>query len=81
MIRSANDESESMAVVDRLYRLAGIYNTCVICVLHFVPNGVKLRLYIGSELRERRQAFFRLRRTITWSSQLSKLSRLEMVVL
>lgn len=53
LIRSANDESESIAVVDELYRLAGIYNTCIICVLHFVPNGVKLRGHIGSELQRK----------------------------
>ena len=33
LIRSANDEMESVAIVDELYRLAGIYNTCLICVL------------------------------------------------
>lgn len=51
LIRSANDESESIAVMDELYRLAGIYNTCIVCVLHFVSNGVKLRGHIGSELQ------------------------------
>ena len=34
-------------------RLAGIYNTCIICVLHFVPNGIKLRGHIGSELQRK----------------------------
>ena len=53
LIRSANDETESIAVVDELYRLAGIYNTCIICVLHFVPNGIKLRGHIGSELQRK----------------------------
>lgn len=53
LIRSANDEAESIAVVDELYRLAGIYNTCIICVLHFVPNGIKLRGHIGSELQRK----------------------------
>lgn len=53
LIRSANDESESIAIVDELYRLAGIYNTCIICVLHFVPNGIKLRGHIGSELQRK----------------------------
>lgn len=53
LIRSANDESESIAIIDELYRLAGIYNTCIICVLHFVPNGIKLRGHIGSELQRK----------------------------
>ena len=53
LIRSANDETESIAIVDELYRLASIYNTCIICVLHFVPNGIKLRGHIGSELQRK----------------------------
>ena len=53
LIRSANDESESIAIVDDLYRLAGVYNTCIVCVLHFVPNGIKLRGHIGSELQRK----------------------------
>ena len=53
LIRSANDETESIAIVDELYRLAGIYNTCIVCVLHFVPNGIKLRGHIGSELQRK----------------------------
>ena len=53
LIRSANDETESIAIVDELYRLAGIYNTCIICVLHFVLNGIKLRGHIGSELQRK----------------------------
>ncbi len=53
LIRSANDETESIAIVDELYRLSGIYNTCIICVLHFVPNGIKLRGHIGSELQRK----------------------------
>ena len=53
LIRSANDETESVAIVDELYRLAGIYNTCLICVLHFVPSGIKLRGHIGSELQRK----------------------------
>ena len=56
LIRSANDEAESIAIVDELYRLAGIYNTCIICVLHFVPNGIKLRGHIGSELQRKAAA-------------------------
>ena len=53
LIRSANDETESIAIMDDLYCLAGIYNTCIIWVLHFVPNGIKLREHIGSELQRK----------------------------
>ncbi len=53
LIRSANDEVESIAIIDNLYRLAGIYKTCIICVLHFIPNGMKLRGHIGSELQRK----------------------------
>lgn len=53
MINSANDEGESIAVVETLYRLTGIYNTCIVSVLHFVPNGLKLRGHLGSELQRK----------------------------
>ena len=43
LVRSANDELESVDVIDEQYRLAGFYHCCIVCVLHFVPNGVKLR--------------------------------------
>lgn len=56
LIRSANDETESIAIVEELYRLAGIYRTCIICVLHFVPNSFKLRGHLGSELQRKASA-------------------------
>ena len=41
-------------VVDAMEKdLLGIYNTCIVCVLHFVPNGIKLRGHIGSELQRK----------------------------
>ncbi len=39
--------------MDELYRLAGIYQTTNVCVLHFIPNGLKLRGHLGSELRRK----------------------------
>jgi len=56
LVRCANDEAESVAIIDELYRLAGIYKTCIICVLHFVPNGLKLRGHLGSELQRKAAA-------------------------
>jgi hypothetical protein len=53
LIRSLNDEGESVALVEELHRLAGIYRTCVVCVLHLVPSGVKLRGHLGSELQRK----------------------------
>ncbi|MDR3266281.1 MAG: toprim domain-containing protein [Tannerella sp.] len=53
LVRCANDEAESVGVIDELYRLAGIYKTCIVCVLHFVPNGMKLRGHLGSELQRK----------------------------
>lgn len=29
LIRCANDEAESVALIDEIYRLAGIYRTCI----------------------------------------------------
>lgn len=56
LIKGANDEAESIAVVEELYRLAGIYKTCIITVLHFIPNGLKLRGHLGSELQRKAAA-------------------------
>ena len=73
LIRSANDDTESIAIVDELYRLAGIYNTCIICVLHFVPNGIKLRGISALSCSERRQGYSPLRRTTIQNIRLSRL--------
>ncbi|MCC8174183.1 MAG: toprim domain-containing protein, partial [Odoribacter sp.] len=56
LIKCVNDETESIAIIEEFYRLAGIYNTCIICVLHFVPNGLKLRGHLGSELQRKAAA-------------------------
>jgi hypothetical protein len=56
LVRCANDETESVGVIDELYRLAGIYKTCIVCVLHFIPNGLKLRGHLGSELQRKAAA-------------------------
>ena len=53
LIRYRQRRNGEYSHVDELYRLAGIYNTCIICVLHFVPNGIKLRGHIGSELQRK----------------------------
>lgn len=53
LVRSANDEIESIALVEELYRMAAIYKTCIIGVLHFVPSGIKLRGHIGSEMQRK----------------------------
>ena len=56
LVRCANDEAESVGIIDELYRLAGIYKTCIVCVLHFIPNGLKLRGHLGSELQRKAAA-------------------------
>ena len=56
LIKGANDETESIAVVEELYRLTGIYNTCIVTILHFIPSGLKLRGPLGSELQRRAAA-------------------------
>ena len=56
LVRCANDEAESIGIIDELYRLAGIYRTCIVCVLHFIPNGLKLRGHLGSELQRKAAA-------------------------
>lgn len=43
-------------MVEELYRLAGIYNTCIVTILHFIPSGLKLRGHLGSELQRKAAA-------------------------
>ncbi|KAA6315441.1 hypothetical protein EZS27_034097, partial [termite gut metagenome] len=62
LVRCVNDEAESVGLIDELYRLAGIYKTCIICVLHFVPNGLKLRGHLGSELQRKAAAILSIER-------------------
>jgi archaellum biogenesis ATPase FlaH len=62
LVRCANDEAESISVIDELYRLAGIYKTCIVCVLHFIPNGMKLRGHLGSELQRKAAAILSIER-------------------
>jgi archaellum biogenesis ATPase FlaH len=62
LVRCANDEAESIEVIDELYRLAGIYKTCIVCVLHFVPSGMKLRGHLGSELQRKAAAILSIER-------------------
>jgi len=62
LVRCANDEAESVALIDELYRLAGIYRTCIVCVLHFTPGGMKLRGHLGSELQRKAAAILSIER-------------------
>ena len=49
-------------MIDELYRLAGIYKTCIVCVLHFIPTGMKLRGHLGSELQRKAAAILSIER-------------------
>jgi len=62
LVRCANDEAESVALIDELYRLAGIFRTCIVCVLHFTPGGMKLRGPLGSELQRKAAAILSIER-------------------
>lgn len=53
LIESVNDEEKAVALIDELFRLAAIYNTCIICVLHLSPSGYKLRGHLGSEVQRK----------------------------
>jgi hypothetical protein len=53
LISGVNDEEQSVELVDELFRLAGIYKTCIICVLHLSPSGMKLRGHLGSEIQRK----------------------------
>jgi hypothetical protein len=62
LVRCTNDEAESIGVIDELYRLAGIYKTCIVCILHFVPNGMKLHGHLDLELQRKAAAILSIER-------------------
>lgn len=49
LVSSANNEAECTVLIEELYRLAGMYHTCIVFALHHIPNGLKIRGHIGSE--------------------------------
>jgi len=53
LLGAVNDEEQSVSLVEELFRLAGIYKTCIVCVLHLSPSGYKLRGHLGSEVQRK----------------------------
>ena len=53
LIPGVNEEEGSVALIEELIRLAAIYNTVVICVIHMAPSGMKLRGHLGSEVQRK----------------------------
>jgi muconolactone delta-isomerase len=53
LVGAVNDEEQSVILVEELFRLAGIYKTCIVCVLHLSPSGYKLRGHLGSEVQRK----------------------------
>lgn len=53
LLKGVNDEDSSVKLVDEIFRLAGIYNTCIVVVLHLSPSGYKLRGHLGSEIQRK----------------------------
>jgi energy-coupling factor transporter ATP-binding protein EcfA2 len=53
LIDGVNDEERSVYLIEELFRLAAIYKTCIVCVLHLSPSGYKLRGHLGSEIQRK----------------------------
>ena len=53
LLAGVNDEESSVWLIDELFRIAAIYRTVIICVLHTVPAGLKLRGHLGSEMQRK----------------------------
>jgi hypothetical protein len=53
LLGAVNDEESSVKLVEELFRMAAIYNTVIICVLHLAPSGMKLRGHLGSEVQRK----------------------------
>lgn len=53
LLNGVNDEESSVRLIEELFRIAAIYNTCIICVVHMAPSGMKLRGHLGSEVQRK----------------------------
>jgi len=53
LMSGVNDEDSAVGLIDELFRLAGIYKTCIVGVLHLSPSGYKLRGHLGSEVQRK----------------------------
>lgn len=53
LIASVNDEASSVQLIEELFRMSAIYKTCIVCVLHMTPSGMKLRGHLGSEVQRK----------------------------
>lgn len=56
LVGAVNNETESIEIIEELYALAGMYQTCMVCVLHLTPSGLKIRGHLGSELQRKASA-------------------------
>ena len=53
MLNGVNDEESSVHLIEELFRMAAIYNTLIVCVVHLAPSGMKLRGHLGSEVQRK----------------------------
>jgi hypothetical protein len=53
LIGGVNEEESSVQLVEELFRMAAIYNTLIVCVLHLAPSGMKLQGHLGSEVQRK----------------------------
>jgi len=53
LIAGVNEEEPSVMLVEELFRIAAIYKTVIVCVLHLAPSGMKLRGHLGSEVQRK----------------------------
>jgi hypothetical protein len=51
LLSGVNDEESSVHLIEELFRMAAIYNTLIVCVVHLAPSGLKLRGHLGSEVQ------------------------------
>lgn len=51
LLNGVHHEESSIKLIEELFRMAAIYNTCIICVVHMAPSGMKLRGHLGSEVQ------------------------------
>ncbi len=72
LLPGVNEEEGSVALIEELIRMAAIYNTVVVCVLHMAPSGLKLRGHLGSEVQRKAAGILLIEKDDSTDSSLIK---------
>jgi hypothetical protein len=77
LVADPNDSGEAFGLVEKLHRLAVLFDTCIVCVLHFNPGSEfnKTRGHLGSQLERKAETNLALEKNDSVTVAYTKLAR------